>query len=70
MQKIKTLSNIYVSPEPTLNGTSLYLKLHIITNQMERLQYTKETCLKKIEMVDKRLGFLEQRKNILKNKIN
>ncbi|RDU24974.1 hypothetical protein [Anaerosacchariphilus polymeriproducens] len=67
MQKIKTLSHVYLRPDPILNGTSIYLKLHNITNQMERLEHTKETCLNRIDMADKKLELLEKRYNELKN---
>jgi hypothetical protein len=67
MQKIKTLSHIYQRPEPIMSGASVYLKLHIIASQMERLEATKEACMNKIDMADKRLELLEYRYNSLKN---
>ncbi|OYO59684.1 hypothetical protein C8E03_11430 [Lachnotalea glycerini] len=67
MQKIKTLSHVYVRPEPIMSGASIYLKLHIIASQMERLENTKESCLNKIDMANQRLELLENRYNNLKN---
>lgn len=66
MQKIKTLSNVYIRPEPIMSGTPLYLQLHIITSQMERLEATKENCLNKVELIDKRMEMLTKRYNELK----
>lgn len=66
MKKIKTLSNIYIRPEPIMSGTPLYLQLHIITSQMERMEATKESCLNKVELIDKRMEMLRKRYKELK----
>lgn len=70
MQKIKTLSNVYLRPEPIMSGTPLYLQLHILSTQMERLHDTRENCLNKIELVDKKMEMLKKRYNELKNLID
>ncbi len=70
MQKIKTLSNVYLRPEPIMSGTPLFLQLHILSSQMERLKTTREGCLNKIVLVDKKMEMLEKRYNELKNLID
>ncbi len=69
MQKVKTLSNIYVRPESLMRETSTYLNLHIITSQMERLKNNKKECFNKIDQIDKRLENLEKHYNSLKKAI-
>lgn len=69
MQKVKTLSNIYVRPEPLMRETSTFLNLHIVASQMERLNNNKAECLNKIEQINKRLERLGKRYNSLKKAI-
>lgn len=58
---------MYLRPEVNMSGASIYLKLHIIASQMERLEHTRETCLNKIEITEKRMTLLEKRYNVLKD---
>lgn len=69
MVKIKTLSNMYIRPEPFIRETSVHLKLHILASQMDRLNNTKEACLNKVDQINKRLLSLKQRYSLFKKMI-
>lgn len=66
MPRIRMLSDVYVRPEPILRETTVYLKLHILASQMERLNYSKESNLQKVDQINKRLANLQYQCNKLK----
>ena len=66
MSRVKTLSDVYVRPEPLLRGRTSYLKLHILTNQLERLSYNKNSIIERLEQIDRKLDHLNYHFSILK----
>lgn len=69
MARIKTLSDVYVRPESLLRGRTAYLKLHILTNQLDRLKYNRNSILERLEQVDRKLEHLNYHYSMLKKSI-
>lgn len=52
MPRIKALSDVYTRPESINRESQVFLKLHIINNQIERLMYNKQKHIEQINHID------------------
>ena len=59
MTKIKTLSDVYIAPKSILREHTSYLKLHFLSNQLERLEKNKKSILERLEQIERRIQNLK-----------
>jgi len=59
MPKIRTLSDVYIAPKSILRKHTSYLKLHILSNQLERLKNNKNSILERLEQTERRIQSLK-----------
>lgn len=69
MSRIKTLSDVYVRPQTLSKGSTVYLKLHILSSQIERLMFSKRSSLQRVKEIDETLStlkshYLSTKKNV------
>ena len=69
MRKLKTLKDIYIQRKTITKGTLVYFRLHVLTNQIERLMHTKQGLLETLEDIDGKLACLKQHYDRTKKEI-
>jgi len=69
MRKLKALKDMYVQRKSVGKGTIVYFRLHVLTNQIERLMHTKNKLIETIEQIDDKLASLKYHYNMIKKEV-
>ncbi len=64
MNRLKTVTDIYIQRKSLTKETTDFFLLHVVTNQIKRLIHTRNELLEKVKQIDAILEKLRQHYNI------